>query len=94
MMSDNQKQQLLADVGARRRLTRDERMDQIFEAMMSIQFAIPLRDIARITGLKKTWHLRSMVDELVREGSLIETAQQEHNGLYPTRMFHINPDLR
>lgn len=93
-MSKHQEQQLMADVGARRRLSKDDRLDQIFEAMMPIPFAIPLRDIARITGLKKTWHLRGLVDELVREGSLVETVEREHEGLYPTRMFHINPDLR
>lgn len=93
-MTNNNKQQVLPDVGQRLRMAKEDRLDQIFEAMMPIPFAIPLRDIARITGLKKTWHLRALVAELVDEGTLIETQEREHTGLCATRMFHINPDLR
>jgi hypothetical protein len=75
------------------RLPRDERKDQIFDAVAANRTGLTARGIGARIGLRKTPHLLSMINEMMHEGYLKAEWQTMPNGM-PVRVYFLTQEYR
>lgn len=73
------------------RMAREDRLIQLAEICARANMPLTVRQVARLAGLAKTYHVTTMLDELAELG-VLERVQVEGQYALPTNLYLIRPE--
>jgi hypothetical protein len=73
---------------------REERKDEIFEALSNLGKAVGIYRIAKAIGMSRSRHLETIISEMVNAGELICQTVPYRGAVSYRRLFAIHPTFQ